>query len=87
LDDPIYPPKVDWAQIMVDLYNHGCTKNRAAKIVGASVCAATNWTKGGQPGHAYGEALLILHGRFCGEALTKLRLSTMDRKDTEEKAA
>jgi hypothetical protein len=69
----VYGPKVDWAQIMVDLYNAGCPVNRVSTILGVSYCAANNWTKGGEPGYGYGRALLRLHARICGAGLTTRR--------------
>lgn len=69
----IYPPKINWAQIMADLKDAGCSVYGVAGIIGAAYCTAQNWSKGGEPGHGYGEALLRLHSRVCGDELTKRR--------------
>lgn len=68
--EPVYAPEINWAQIMVDLYERGCGANRAASIVGVSEHTARNWMKGGEPGYGNGRALLRLHSRICGSGLT-----------------
>lgn len=87
----IAPPKIDWAQVMVDLYNAGCKTTRVARLIGSSFCAADNWAKGGEPGYGYGRALLRLHASVCGAALTTRRCneaeSSTHRVAQEKKAA
>lgn len=73
--DRIPSPKVDWAQIMVDLHNRGCTAYRVALTLAVAYATAKNWTKGGEPGYGYGRALLRLHSAFCGAGLTAQRLN------------
>lgn len=55
------PIKRDWAKMMADLRAMGLTPYKVALIVGCSPCTAQNWEKGGEPGHAYGDALIRLH--------------------------
>ena len=69
----IFPPRVDWAQIMVDLHDHGCSSYRVHILLGVARCTAENWAKGGEPHYGYGRALLRLHSRFCGAAMTTRR--------------
>lgn len=71
--EPVFPPDMDWAQIMVDLYNAGCTTHRVHILIGCAECTAQNWSKGGEPGYGYGRALLRLHSRYCGAAATTRR--------------
>jgi len=76
--DFILPPKVDWAQIMVDLHNAGCTAYRVAITLCVADCTARNWLKGGEPGYGYGRALIRLHSAYCGAGLTTQRLAEAD---------
>jgi hypothetical protein len=73
MSDRIHPPEMDWAQIMVDLYNAGCKTTRVARILDVWPSTAQHWTKGGEPGYGYGRALLRLHSAACGAALTTQR--------------
>lgn len=66
-------PKIDWGQIMVDLYNAKCPANRVATHIGVAGCTANNWLKGGEPKYGAARALLRLHASYCGSALTILR--------------
>lgn len=75
----IDPPKVDWTQIMVDLHNHGCTAYRVHITLGVADTTVRNWVKGGEPGYGYGRALLRLHARICGAALTTLRVTEAEQ--------
>lgn len=77
----IVQPKVDWAQIMMDLHNHGCSVYRVALTLCVDDCTARNWSrglKGGEPGYGYGRALIRLHSAYCGAALTTRRLAEAD---------
>ena len=75
----VLPPRIDWSQVMIDLYNSGVCAHRVSKLIGSSHAAAMNWEKGGEPGHAYGVALLRLHASFCGAALTTRRQVEAER--------
>jgi len=59
--ESIFPPEIDWARIMTDLRVRGITPYQVAQYIGSSVCAAQNWERGGEPGYAYGVAVLELH--------------------------
>lgn len=76
----IVPPKIDWTQIIVDLYNTGCGVNRIARHLDVAVTTARNWEKGGEPGYGYGRALLRLHSFYCGAALTTKRQAEGERQ-------
>lgn len=71
----IFPPKIDWRQVLTDLRDNGCTGYRVATLIGSSWCAVQNWRDNPQaePGYGYGRALLRLHAQFCGAALTMRR--------------
>jgi hypothetical protein len=71
--EPVYAPEIDWAQVMIDLYDRGCNAHRVSIILGVSPCTSRNWMKGGEPGYGNGRALLRLHSRMCGSALTIAR--------------
>lgn len=79
--EPLYPPKMDWAQIMMDLHNAGCTSYRVHRILGAAECTTQNWAKGGEPGYGYGRALLRLHSRYCGAAATTARCMEAEKRE------
>ena len=75
--EDIYPPKIDWKLILEDLRDNGCSGYRAGKLIGMSWCAIQNLRdkEGAEPGYGNGRALLRLHARFCGAALTIRRQS------------
>lgn len=75
--EDIYPPKIDWKQILADLRDHGCSGYRAARLTGMSWSAIQNLRdhEGSDPHYGHGRALLRLHARFCGAALTTRRQS------------
>jgi hypothetical protein len=73
-------PKMDWAQVMVDLHNNGCTAYRVHLTLGVSDTTARNWMKGGEPGYGYGRALLRLHSAYCGAGLTTLRVHEAEER-------
>jgi hypothetical protein len=75
----IYPPKVDWCQVMVDLHNNGCTVYRVHLCLGVALSTAQNWEKGGEPGYGLGRALLRLHSAYCGAGLTTLRCNEAEK--------
>lgn len=74
-----YSVKIEWAQVMVDLHNNGCTVYRASQLLGVSDCTARNWSKGGEPGYGIGRALLRLHSAYCGAGLTTLRCQEAEK--------
>lgn len=74
-------PRINWAQIMVDLHNAGCTANRVACHLKVAHCTTYNWVKGGEPKYGSGRALLRLHAHYCGSALTISRLITSTASD------
>ena len=67
-------PKIDWARIVADLLEHHCSGYRVRITLGVADCTVRNWMKGGEPGYGYGRALLRLHSRICGAALTTRRV-------------
>lgn len=72
LRQDVYAPKIDWRQILADLRDHGCTGYRVSTIMGVAWCTVQNWRDNpkAEPGYGHGRALLRLHSRFCGAALT-----------------
>ena len=68
------PPKVDWAKILEDLQNNGCSPYRVSNLLMVADCTVRNWLKGGEPGYGKGRALLRLHSAYCGAGLTMLRV-------------
>lgn len=75
-------PRIDWAQIMVDLHNSGCTANRVARHLNVQHCMAYNWAKGAEPRYGSGRALLRLHAYYCGAPLTICRQYTSEAVDS-----
>lgn len=57
-------PKVDFVQIMVDLYNAGVNPNRVAEYLDIDASTARGWERGREPRYSYGASLLLLHARF-----------------------
>lgn len=60
------PIKRDWPKIMRELRARGLTPYKVATVLGCSHCTAQNWEKGGEPGHAFGEALILLYEATFG---------------------
>lgn len=75
----INAPRVDWAQVMADLHNNGCTIYRVSQLLGVADCTARNWSRGGEPRYGYGRALLRLHSAYCGAGLTTLRVTEAEQ--------
>jgi hypothetical protein len=69
----IFPPKIDWRQILSDLRDHGCTGYRVAIALGTGWSTVQRWGEGAEPGYGYGRALLRLHAAYCGAAMTLKR--------------
>lgn len=74
----ITAPKLDWQRIMRDLSLKGCSGYRVGTILGVADSTVRNWLKGGEPGYGYGCALLALHTEYCGDDLTKRRVTEAD---------
>ena len=68
-------PRIDWVQIMVDLHNAGCTSYRVHISLGVAYTTARHWANGTEPRYGVARALLRLHSRWCGSALTFKRMS------------
>jgi hypothetical protein len=71
--EPIYAVSLDWAQVMRDLANVGVSGYRVSQIMEIEWSTVQRWVKGGEPFHRYGQALLAVHARYCGESLTRQR--------------
>lgn len=65
---------MDWAQILEDLKNNGCSPHRVHLLLEVADCTVRNWMAGGEPGYGKGRALLRLHSAYCGAGLTMLRV-------------
>lgn len=70
----VYPLVMPWGAIVDDLYRRGYTDYRIGQILGVDAATVGAWHKGSEPRHSFGEALIELHTKVCGEALTKERL-------------
>ena len=75
------PPRINWPQIISDLLLAGCSKYRIAASLGVLVSNVQHWQK--TPNdirYGYGRALLRLHARICGAALTTRRITEADQR-------
>lgn len=65
--DDIYPVRIDWVQLFVDLDKFGWTPYRVAMTLGADTSTVYHWAEGHEPRHRYGAAVVALHKAVCGE--------------------
>ena len=71
----VYPRVLDWSNIMADIADNGCSYSDVSKILGVGWPTVQRWRTGSEPGHSKGTALLLIHARYCGQDLTKQRVS------------
>lgn len=65
------PPMIYWRQILDDLRDYGCSGYKVAQEIGVGWSTVQGWRKCKEDiGHGFGRALLRLHARYCGAALT-----------------
>jgi len=75
----VKPPRINWQQIIADLRANGCSLHRVATHIGVEYSTAQRWRRPrADLGYGYGRALLRLHSRYCGAALTLQRLTEAD---------
>lgn len=55
----------DWTRVMLDLRGKGFTIGRISRHLDVEYRVAKNWTRGCEPKHRVGEALLDLHSEYC----------------------
>lgn len=75
MQDYVYPMLMPWAKMLQDLYSAGYTDYRIGKCLGVDHSTVEAWGKGSEPRHSFGEALVVLHRRVCGDDCGKLRHS------------
>lgn len=63
----IYPVRIDWKRLFDELRGFGWTPYKVALTLCVDAPTAYGWSKGAEPRHAYGAALLVLHRRVCGD--------------------
>ncbi len=72
----ISPPVINWQQIISDLHRHGCSQYRIAQHLGVGHSTARAWLHPKSDiGYGFGRALIRLHARYCGAAMTFQRLT------------
>lgn len=77
--DAVFPPRVKWAVVMIDLTAAGWGPYRVSLCLGAALSTVQNWAEGAEPRYGYGDALLRLHAMVCGPELAlKRRLESTD---------
>jgi hypothetical protein len=72
------PPRIGWALIVRDLLAAGCSKYRIAAALGVSISTVQVWARisaSSDIRYGYGRALIRLHSRYCGAALTFQRIT------------
>lgn len=75
VDINVFQLRVNWHQIATDLKQSGVSFQQQARTIGKPWSSYQRWLEGGEPGFGEGQALLILHSKFCGIGLTQQRLS------------
>ena len=70
----VYPRRVNWVQVIEDIYNAGINYNQISKQLGVGWSTVQGWRNGNEPRHSTGSSLLLIHTRACGSALTKQRV-------------
>lgn len=84
--EDIYPPKIDWKLILEDLRDHGCSGYRVAKVLDVQWSSVHYWIHCRKPpelDYGIGRALLLLHARYCGAALTLRRQAEAEKKSQD----
>jgi hypothetical protein len=72
-------PRINWRQLLADLKVHGCSGYRVTVELGVGWSTVQSWRRmKDDPGYGYGRALILLHSRHCGAALTFQRLTEAD---------
>ena len=72
--DYVIPVKLNWPAVLDDLKNAGISGYKVSVLLDVSPGTIYYWRSGQRdPQYAIGSALLTLHSRYCGEALTKER--------------
>ena len=69
----IYKKTLNWAGIIEDIRNSGCSVYKAAKRLGRPETTVWSWMRGTEPSYSNGAALLKLHAECCGDDSTKKR--------------
>lgn len=63
--DYVYQEKTDWKQVLDDIRAAGFSFQQISDLIGAPHSTVSAWSAGHEPRHSYGEALLVLHARYC----------------------
>jgi hypothetical protein len=71
----VYPRVLNWAQIMRDIADNGLTYSSVSKTLGVGWSTVSRWRTGSEPQHSIGCAILLLHAKYCGQDLTRQRVS------------
>lgn len=79
---PIKPIEIYWPTIIRDLADHGLCYRQQANSIGCEWTTLQRWKNGSQPRFNNGHALLILHSKICGIALTQKRLEEFAHTNT-----
>lgn len=81
------PRFVEWRVIVADIMAALELKHQSdvADLVNVPRTTLGRWVDGGEAGYGYGDGVLELHKRACGEAATLLRLTEF--KERAKKAA
>jgi hypothetical protein len=75
-EDYLYPRKIPWHSIFLDLQEQGVTPSIICELIGIewSSLQRLKSSTTTEPRHSLGEALLKLHRRYCGELMNNQRL-------------
>lgn len=71
----VYPQLMPWEAMLEDLHAAAWTDYRIAKTLGCDHSTVQAWAQGSEPRHSFGQALIELHWRVCGEECGKKRHS------------
>lgn len=71
MDQAVYRLMIDWKRLMDELRAAGWTPYRVAYALGADHPTVYHWSKGTEPRHSYGAALIVLHRHICGEEASR----------------
>lgn len=70
----VKPPQIAWRCLLNDLRANGCSGYRVAQEIGVGWSTVQGWRECKEDiGYGYGRALLRLHAKYCGAALTVQR--------------
>jgi len=85
LSELVYPKKLSWDNIFIDLDKAGVTPSEISELLGVGWSTLQKWRNGTEPKYSVGVSILTIHARYCGEDSTFERITQADNAPALEK--